>query len=105
MFFKEVVKEVLIFGSETWVMTPHMGGALGGVSTQGIQTYNWEVTKVAGGWELVIPTAGDGNSGGGFQGDGIVCYEESEYSRAIHCYAADYGPMRGDGADARGLGS
>ena len=55
---------------------PH-GRSPGGVSTQGIQTYHWEVTKVAGGWELVIPTAGDGNAGGGFQGYGIVCSEES----------------------------
>ena len=30
MLFKAVVQEVLIFGSETWVTTPHMGRALGG---------------------------------------------------------------------------
>ena len=29
MFFKAVVQEVLLFGSETWVMTPDMGRALG----------------------------------------------------------------------------
>ena len=30
MFYKAVVQAVLIFGVETWVMTPHMGLALGG---------------------------------------------------------------------------
>ena len=30
MLFKAVVQEVLIFESETWVTTPHMGQALGG---------------------------------------------------------------------------
>ena len=30
MFFKAVVQAVLIFGAETWVMTPHMGRSLGG---------------------------------------------------------------------------
>ena len=29
MFFKAVVKAMLLFGSETWVLTPHMGQALG----------------------------------------------------------------------------
>ena len=29
VFFKAVVQAVLIFGSETWVLTPHMGRALG----------------------------------------------------------------------------
>ena len=27
-FFKALVQVVLLFGSETWVMTPHMGKAL-----------------------------------------------------------------------------
>ena len=29
MFFKALVQAVLIFGSETWVLTPRMGRALG----------------------------------------------------------------------------
>ena len=38
MFFKEVVKAVLIFGSEIWVMTPPLNGmGPGGVSVQGGQ--------------------------------------------------------------------
>ena len=33
-FFKAVVQAVLIFGSETWVVTPRMVKALGGFQTQ-----------------------------------------------------------------------
>ena len=29
-FFKAVVQAVLLFGTETWVVTPHMGRVLGG---------------------------------------------------------------------------
>ena len=34
-FFKDVVQLVLIFGAETWVVTPHMGRVLGGVPGPG----------------------------------------------------------------------
>ena len=34
LFFKAVIQAVLIFGSETWVVTPRMGKALGGFQTQ-----------------------------------------------------------------------
>ena len=33
-FFKDVIQVVLILGAETWVITPRMGKALGGVQTQ-----------------------------------------------------------------------
>ena len=33
-FFKAMIQAVLLFGSETWVVTPHMGTALGGFQTQ-----------------------------------------------------------------------
>ena len=34
LFFKFVVQAVLLFGAETWVVTPRMGKALGGVHTR-----------------------------------------------------------------------
>ena len=33
-FFKAVVQSVLLFGAETWVVTPHMGRVLGGFQDQ-----------------------------------------------------------------------
>ena len=37
-FFKAVIQAVLLFRAETWVVTPHMGKALGGVSDPGGET-------------------------------------------------------------------
>ena len=34
-YFKAVVQSVFLFGSETWVVTPNMGRALGGVPGPG----------------------------------------------------------------------
>ena len=34
LFFKAVIQAVLIFGVETWVVTPRMGKTLGGFRTQ-----------------------------------------------------------------------
>ena len=75
ILFKAVLQVVIFFWSETWLTTPRMGRALGGVSTQGSQTDHLEATKGAGWWELGIPAAGDGNAGGGVLGDGRVCSE------------------------------
>ena len=33
-FFKDVVQALLLFGSETWVVTPQMGKSLGGFQAQ-----------------------------------------------------------------------
>ena len=33
-FFKAVIQAVLLFGADTWVVTPHMGTAFGGFQTQ-----------------------------------------------------------------------
>ena len=38
LFFKSVVQAVLLFGSETWVVTPRMGSSLGGVPGPGGET-------------------------------------------------------------------
>ena len=65
MFLNAFVKVVLLFGSDTWVMTPCMVWDLGGVSTQGIHTDHCEATKVAGRWELGTTAAEDGDAGGG----------------------------------------
>ena len=34
LLFKAVIQALLLFGAETWVVTPHMGAALGGFQTQ-----------------------------------------------------------------------
>ena len=34
LFFKAVIQALLLFGEETWVVTPRMGKTLGGFQTQ-----------------------------------------------------------------------
>ena len=34
IFFKSIFQSVLLFGAETWVLTPHMGWVLGGFQYQ-----------------------------------------------------------------------
>ena len=76
-----------------------------GVTIYSSQTVHWEATKAAGGYELVLPTAVDGNGEIRVQGDGIICPEEAEYDRTIYCNAVDSGPIQGDGMYVRGVGS
>ena len=74
--FKEVVKAVLLFGLEAWVMTPYMGRNLRGLQNRVARQITgsqptWQIEL-----ELGVPDTGDGDAGGGVQGDGGVCYEE-----------------------------
>ena len=55
MFFNEVVRVVLIFGSETWVLTPRMGRALGSFQ-QGVARWISErqpKMRKEGGWKYL----------------------------------------------------
>ena len=48
---------------------PHRPG-LGGVSTQGIQTYHWGANKAEGGWDFGMIAAEYGDAGGRVRGYG-----------------------------------
>ena len=61
-------------------------------------------SKVTGGCDLGVPTAGDSNIGGGFIGDSSKCPEETEYGCTVHRNVADSRPLQGDGAEAWGMG-
>ena len=97
-FFKEFVQAVIIFGLEAWVMNPCIGRALGGFQHRVSRRINGRQPKrqVDGIWEY--PPQGE------VRGDVIICPEEAEYGRTTHCDATDYGHIKGDGADARGVG-
>ena len=61
-----------------------------------------ETTAAKEGWELDIPAAGGDNEGGRNGGDTDFNSPEAEYGCAIHCDAADFGPMQaGQPADRR----
>ena len=55
-----------------------------------------ETTAAKGGWEVDIPAAGGDNERGGNGGDTEFNSPKAEYGRAMHCNAADSGPMRAD---------
>ena len=80
IFFKVVVQVVILFGLETWVMTPCMGRDLGILHnrvdhrpterhTRRLQFGRWVLPPLGGG-------DGGGNMGGGFGGGGGVRLEE-----------------------------
>ena len=61
-FFKAVVQAVLLFGSDTWVVTPHMGKDLGGCLDPGGKTVEGEAPVEDSGREVDIHLGGDGTS-------------------------------------------
>ena len=80
VFFKLVVHGVIIFGLETWVMTPHMGQVLGFFQyrvarqitvrhPQRIQERRWEYPPLVG-----------GDAGGGFGGGKDVFHPKTSSS-------------------------
>ena len=96
MFFKAVVQAVLIFGSATWVLNPHIRRDLGSLKhgvSRGITGRH-----PRGG--LVISTAGDSNGGVGIQGDRGLNNKKAEHGCTIYCNAADSGPLREGSAEA-----
>ena len=104
IFFNTVVHAVLFFGVETWVVKLLIGRALGGVPTKGRETDHGEIDISASGWDLVLTSAGYGNSGSRIRKYGRVCAKEAEYGYTIHHNVTNYGPLQGDGADARDVG-
>ena len=64
-FFKDVIHSVLLFGSETWVGTPHMGWFMGGVQGRGGETIHREAPAATDRWKMEINLGGSGKRGGG----------------------------------------
>ena len=90
-FFKAVVQAILLFGAETWVVTPCMGKALGGGSDPGGETAPAEDT----GREVEIHLSGDGKGGGGILDDGGVYQGAAEHGRTVHPYTITVRPVCG----------
>ena len=100
-FFKYIVQFVLLFGAETWVVTPCMGYALG-VSGPGVTVTDRNSPAATGRRKLGIYLGGGGDRGGGVGNHGDPYMEESEYVCTVHCYTIFSGPLLGDGEEAGG---
>ena len=83
-FFKVMVQAVLLFGSETWVVTPHVGKALGGVSGPGGETADGTALAEDTRGEGDIHLVGDGIGGGGVVDDEGIHKAVLEHGRTVH---------------------
>ena len=61
--FKAVVQQVLLFGAETWVLTPRIERALDSFMHGGHDTDHWETAAERVGREMVLPLPGGGHEG------------------------------------------
>ena len=84
--FKAVVQTVLLFGSDTWVVTPHMGKALGGVSNHCGDTVYGTAPTEDDGHELDIHLGGNGKGGGMVLDDEEKHLAAVEHIRTVHLY-------------------
>ena len=89
-----VVKDVLLFGVETWVMTPHIGRALGGFQHRVTRHITRKAAPEAIGWELGLPSIGYGNVVIRVLIYEELCTEETEYGRIVHHNETDYVPLQ-----------
>ena len=86
LFFKDVVQAVLLFGVETWVITPRMVKALGGFQTQVVRRLTVRLPVEDTIKEVEIHLGGGGKGGGGILGDGGVYQAAKEHSFTLHRY-------------------
>ena len=80
------------------------GEGPGQFPVQGREEDHGETAAAKGGQELKIPAFGGNNEGDGNGGYKDLNSMEAEYSRAIHCNAANYGPMQTGHPAARRAG-
>ena len=92
-FFKAVVQAVLLFGAETWVLTPRIERALESFLHGAALRITQKKTAERGGWAMDIPSSEGSHSRGGVRSNSEGHHKEAEYGRAIHCDATDSGPL------------
>ena len=83
-FFKSVVQAVLIFGADTWLVTPPHGKGPGGVSDPGGETDDGMAPTEETGQEVDIHLGSGGKGGGGILDDGGVYQAAAEHGRTVH---------------------
>ena len=62
--------------------------------TRGIRVYNMDIAKEKGGGGLGIITADSSNGRGRILEDMGLYLKKAEQGHALHCDAADYGPLQ-----------
>ena len=93
LFFKSTVQVFLIFGSETWVVTPRMGKALGGGSGPDGDTSDGTAPLEDTGREVDIHFSSNGTVGGRFLDYGRIHHTVPEHYRTLYRYAITVRPV------------
>ena len=93
LFSKAVVQAVLIFVAETWVVTPHVGKALGWSSDPGGETDDGTAPAEDTGREVEIHLGGGGKGGGKILDDGGIYQAAAEHGCTVHCYVITVRPV------------
>ena len=100
MIHVAVVQTVLLYRSETWVMTPQIGRVLGGfhhrMAHRMMGQQYWRGRDS--GW--VYPPMVEAMGGGGIRGGGDPLLPPPEHICTVHCYQAHYGPGPGGRASS-----
>ena len=92
-FFKAMVRLILIFGAETWVVIPRIVRFLGGVPGLSGTAINRDTPAALVRREVGVHLGDNVKGGGGFLEDIGVHLEKVEHSRAVHCYVIASVPM------------
>ena len=92
-FFKAVVQQVLLFGAETWVVSPRMDRALSAF-------INGEARRIAGrqprrgrDGKWFYPSLEGGHEGSGAHRRPNVNKQKAEHGSTVYCYATTSGPL------------
>ena len=83
LIFKAVIQVILLFGVETWVVTPSMGKALGGGSDPGGEMADGKPPVEDNGRDVEIYLGGGGKGGGRFPDDVGIRQAAPEHSRTV----------------------
>ena len=91
-FFKAVVQAVLLFGADTWVLTPRIERALESFMHGATRRITGKNPR-RGGVTMDLSSSEGVHARGGVRRDPEGHHKEAEYGCAIHCDATDPGPL------------
>ena len=95
-----VVQAVMLYGSETWVMTPLIERGFWRIPPQGGQKADGDTTSYSTVWWMGVSSTGGSNGGGVIKGGWDVGLPPPDHSCTFHCDQTHHGPLSGGGAEA-----
>ena len=92
-----MTQQVLLFGTESWVLTKKKGICPGRLPRHGNTAADRTAAPPGEGRRMVLPLPGGGSKGDRGREGQDIGPPETEYGRAIYCNEADSGSLRGGG--------